>query len=388
MSSAISTRPQAVTALRAMASSLSMAVDLDSTLDLIAEKTTEVMHVDSCTIYLLDEDAKTLRLRATTGLRKQVLGIATLGYGEGMTGAALAENRPIYARYARNHPNFKLIDAIREESFQSLLAIPLCLENRPIGALNVQTTRQHNFSQDEIDVLLLIGELAAGALTKAQLYDQQTAQLAEMRQLAAENARLTNSKAILREMHHRIKNNLQMVTMLMQLQLPEAHHTETKDALKSNIHRIRSIATVHEVLSEKGFRLVDVKDVLTRLASATMQAVTTENRPITITVLGDTITLPSQAATAIALSVNELVTNAVEHAFVGRNSGKIEITFGKSAEEIIVRVCDNGIGIGDTQRRGLGLEIVDTLITEDLSGSLQFKVGDGTEVTIRIPREN
>ena len=83
--------------LREIARSLSAAWDLDTTLDLIARKTTEVMGVNSCTIYLLDTDNQTLRLRASTGLARQALGRATLQIGEGMTGHAVARNRPIYA---------------------------------------------------------------------------------------------------------------------------------------------------------------------------------------------------------------------------------------------------------------------------------------------------
>ena len=85
-------RLPALAALRAIARSLSAAWDLDTTLDLIARKTTEVMGVESCTIYLLDTDGATLRLRASTGLSPQALGRATLQVGEGMTGLAVAEN--------------------------------------------------------------------------------------------------------------------------------------------------------------------------------------------------------------------------------------------------------------------------------------------------------
>src|SRR5688572_30249691 len=92
-----SSRPQALTALRAIARALSAAWDLDTTLDLIARKTTEVMAVDSCTIYLPDPDGRTLRLRATTGLARRALGRATLQVGEGMTGYAVESGRPIHA---------------------------------------------------------------------------------------------------------------------------------------------------------------------------------------------------------------------------------------------------------------------------------------------------
>src|SRR5690606_28535171 len=107
-------RTQSFAALREIARSLSAAWDLDTTLDLIARKTTEVMGVNSCTIYLLDTDGQTLRLRASTGLARQALGRATLQIGEGMTGHAVARNRPVYAADAQHDPHFKWVDDTEE----------------------------------------------------------------------------------------------------------------------------------------------------------------------------------------------------------------------------------------------------------------------------------
>lgn len=379
------TRPQAFIALREIARALSAAWDLDTTLDLIARKTTEVMHVQSCTIYLLDPDGTALRLRASTGLAKRALGRATLSVGEGMTGAAVLRNEPVFAADAQHDPLFKWVDHTDERQFRSLLAIPLVLDGRPIGALNVQTAEPHHYTQAEIDVLLLIGDLAAGALAKAQLYDQQKRQLDELRTL--KDAQLATNAAIIREMHHRIKNNLQTVAMLMQLQLPDASQLNARRVLETNIHRIRSIAAVHDMLSEKGFQLVDVKGVLQRIAQTTSEQLTRPRQEITIAVRGENLELNSRVATALAVVVNELIQNSVEHAFTGRGSGRIDISLGRSPESLIVLVRDDGIGLPQDYRRSLGLEIAQTLIEEDLGGSLRFnRLESGTEISIRIPR--
>jgi signal transduction protein with GAF and PtsI domain len=530
------TRPQAVAALREIARALSAAWDLDTTLDLIARKTTEVMHVDSCTIYLLDPDSDTLRLRASTGLSRRALGRATLKVGEGMTGYAVQSNQPIYAADAQEDPHFKQVTEAEETSYRSLLAVPLVIETRPLGALNVQTLSTHEFTADEIEVLSLVGDLAAGALAKAQLYDKQRRQIEELRALAQisevatspqylddildvvtelaaqamgaavcsiflldesgetltlrsakrtsssyrprpplrlgegiigqvvltgklayipdvrmdkqylgaelareeglvsllsaplsvrernigvlncytnetvyfteeqmtlfttlanqtalaiENARLVTNAAVVREMHHRIKNNLQTVAMLMQLQIPDADRLDTRQVLETNIHRIRSIAAVHESLSEQGFRLVDVKDVLERITQATAETMLRPDQNVEIVVFGESLPLPSRAATALTLVVNELVQNALEHAFVDRRVGRVEISLGRSPDELIILVRDNGRGLPPNLEYGLGLELTTTLITDDLHGGFKFNAlaGGGTEVSIRLPRE-
>lgn len=529
------TRPEAVTALREIARALNAAWDLDSTLDLIAQKTTEVMQVDSCSIYLLDPDGESLRLQGSTGLAKRAVGRITLKVGEGMTGYAVQKNEPVFATDAQHDPHFKWVEEANETPFYSLLAVPLASDSVVIGAMNVQTKRSHQFNQEEVEILSLIGDLAAGALAKAQLLDQQRQQITEMQALAEvsevvtsplylddildvvtemaaqvmktavcsifllsedgthlelrsamrsqspyrhrpplplgqgaisqvvqkgqpiyiadvrsdpnylgselakeeglvsllsvplsvrehvigvlngytavrrrfseeektwfatlanqtalaiENSRLVTNTAIVREMHHRIKNNLQTVAMLMQLQLSEADKLDTREVLQTNMHRIRSIAAVHEVLSDKGFRLVDVKTVLEQITRTTAETMTTPHQEITIHVFGESLQLPSRAATALTLIVNELVQNAVEHAFTGKESGKIEISLGHSPEELIVIVKDDGIGMADNAARGLGLELAETLVTDDLRGRIKFNrpPAGGTEVSLRLPR--
>jgi two-component sensor histidine kinase len=191
----------------------------------------------------------------------------------------------------------------------------------------------------------------------------------------------------MREMHHRIKNNLQTVAMLMQLQIPDAGQLDARRVLQTNIHRIRSIAAVHEILSEKGFRLVDVKDVLQRIAQTTSEQLTRPQQDITITVHGELLELNSRAATALAVVVNELVQNSLEHAFASRQQGHIDISLGRGPESLIVLVRDDGVGLPDDYRSSLGLEIAQALVQEDLGGTLRFnRLESGTEVSIRLPR--
>lgn len=531
---AITNPTRRLLAMREMVRSLSAARDLDTTLDLIANKTTEVMHVDSCTIYLLDPDGLTLRLRATTGLSKRALGRSTLRVGEGMTGHAVYLGAPVFAARAQDDPLFKRVDEADETIYQSLLAVPLVVQDEPIGALNVQTIERIAFSHDDVETLSLIADIAAGALVHAQLHDKQARQLAELQTLAQvseavtspqylddildvvtemaaqvmkaaacsiflldesqrylrlhsakrlngrygprpplelgqgvigrvaatgeavyvpdvrvypqyvgkerareeglvsllavplsvrdrvigvlccytavpttfseeqqslfltlanqtalaiENAQLITNTAVVREMHHRIKNNLQTVAMLMQLQMAEADRLDTRQVLETNMHRIRSIAAVHEVLSEKGFRLVDVKDVLVRITRATAETMVPPGLQLELVVHGEPLQLPSRAATALALVVNELVQNALEHAFVGRDHGRVAISLGRSAEQFIVLVRDDGLGLPETLTRNLGLEIAQTLVEDDLRGVIKFnRLQSGTEISIRMPR--
>jgi two-component sensor histidine kinase len=287
---------------------------------------------------------------------------------DSVIGSVLATGQPIYVANVQTDARYLGKELARQEGLVSLLSVPLSVRDRVIGVFNCYSTEPRQFNEEQQTLFVTLANQTA---------------------LAIENARLVTNTAVVREMHHRIKNNLQTVAMLMQLQLGDADRLDTREVLQTNIHRIRSIAAVHEILSEKGFRLVDVKDVLERISQATAETMSHPDQVLTIRVFGDPLTLPSKPATAIALVVNELVQNSLEHAFADRSAdGQIDISLGRSPEEIIIIVRDNGSGLPDTIQTGLGLEIVETLVQEDLNGRLKFNrpPQGGTEISLRLPR--
>jgi two-component sensor histidine kinase len=149
-----------------------------------------------------------------------------------------------------------------------------------------------------------------------------------------------------------------------------------------------SIAAVHETLSEQGLRVVDVKDVLERVTRSIGETMLTAGQGIAIAVTGDRLVLPSREATSLSLATSELVQNAVEHAFVGRDNGRILVQLQVGSTESAVIVEDDGIGNTRTQApiKGLGLQIVETLVSDDLKGRLELLASPtGTRAIVRFP---
>jgi two-component sensor histidine kinase len=197
---------------------------------------------------------------------------------------------------------------------------------------------------------------------------------------------VTNA-AVVREMHHRIKNNLQTVAMLLRMQQSEGNGGSSAGALQSSIGRIMAIAAVHELLSRQGFALVDIRQVTERIIRLTSQSMVRPDLKAEITVEGESLLLPSRPATSLALVINELLQNALEHAFAGRTEGRVRILLARTPEDTLVEIRDDGVGMADAEPRAkLGLEIVQTLVREDLCGKLAFQAGpEGTRAVIRIP---
>ena len=122
--------------------------------------------------------------------------------------------------------------------------------------------------------------------------------LANQTALAIENARLVTNAAVVREMHHGVENNLQTVAMLLRMEASSGKNLSARDAtevVQISVNRILSIAAVHEILSQEGFRFVDVKDVAERIARLTAQNMLSPDRRIGVHVTGEAIVLPVEA---------------------------------------------------------------------------------------------
>jgi uroporphyrinogen-III synthase len=159
-------------ALRDITRAITSASSLDKILNLITTKTARAMEMDSCSIYLLDEKRDYLVLKATTGLAPEAIGHARLRLGEGLTGYAAQVGQPVAAADASADPRYKYLPETNEKQFHSLLAVPLIARGKVIGAINVQTRVGHEYSRDQIELLSIIADVAAGELEKAVLYDE------------------------------------------------------------------------------------------------------------------------------------------------------------------------------------------------------------------------
>ena len=162
-------------------------LDLDEVFDLIAHKVAEALETDACFVYLYDEAANELVLRASYGTRvEDMTRVPKMRPGEGITGSAAAERAPVMiAREAHLDPRFKHFPNLREAHYQSILAVPILARDRLEGALNVRTEAAREFSGDEIDLLMAIAGQVAQAIENAKLYEHAQRRVAELEALAA-----------------------------------------------------------------------------------------------------------------------------------------------------------------------------------------------------------
>lgn len=203
-----------------------------------------------------------------------------------------------------------------------------------------------------------------------------------------EQALILKSVAI-KEMHHRVKNNLQTIASLLRLQMRRTDSAETKEVLGESMNRILSIASTHEVLSQSGVDEVMLGAVINNIRSNTLRYFESpRTADISIEIEGDDFAVDSDIATSIAMVVNELLQNSFKYAFQGRNEGLVRVIVIRGDLYSKIQVVDNGIGfnVDAIGKSSLGLSIVQTLVKDKLKGNLELESspeGTSTVFTFR-----
>jgi two-component system, sensor histidine kinase PdtaS len=213
----------------------------------------------------------------------------------------------------------------------------------------------------------------------------------EVTELRRHERLLLYKDATIREIHHRVKNNLQTVASLLRLQSRRLNIEEAKEALNESVRRISSIALVHETLSQESRQRVSFDKVARRLVDMLSAGLTDPTHPVKIALEGDAGELPAEVATPLALVLSELVQNSVEHAFVGRDGGRIDVELVRGPAMLSLYVRDDGVGVPDdwdlVRDAKLGLQIAQTLLETELGGGLVVERAEtgGTICTAELP---
>ncbi len=202
---------------------------------------------------------------------------------------------------------------------------------------------------------------------------------------------LLSKEATIREIHHRVKNNLQTVAAMLRLQARRATTAEAKEALAEAELRVAAIAVVHESLSAEAGERVDFDEIVDRVVGLVRDlapAYAAGGPSARIVREGSWGSLPSDFATPLAMIVSELLHNAVEHA----RATTIHVLLGRddASDSLVMTVADDGVGLPegfDASEPGLGLSIVTSLVTGDLHGECDVIGGPGlgTRVHVQVP---
>lgn len=219
--------------------------------------------------------------------------------------------------------------------------------------------------------------------------------LRDVSELRRRDRLLLTKDATIREIHHRVKNNLQTISSLLRLQARRLSSSEAKVAVAESVRRIRTIALVHETLSHELGDDISFIEILRPLMRLVEEGLQSADRPVHFVVRGEGGRLPATVATPLSVVILELLQNAVDHAFPeGSAGGSVVVSLSHDEYSLRVRIVDNGTGLKPdfelSKATGLGLSIVRTLVTTELAGSIEMRramCSDGIEAGIEMTQD-
>ncbi len=357
-------RTRELAALYAVAAAINESLNEAEALAQALKQVLPVLNLDSGRIYLWDPNTDQLTLVASQG-DPELLDPTetTITPGECLCGLAVARSLPVTAQDVSNDPRVSR-DGCRRHGGRACAAVPLLARERALGVLHVASGNAGRLSDGDLALLRSVAAQIGAAVENFRLRE--------------EARRAETLTTLIQEMHHRIKNNLQTVADLLSLEMSTSPSPAARKSLRDSISRIKSIAAVHELLSLEQLRLTDITELARQVCDISLKHLVRPDQRVSATVEGPAIFLPSKQATALALVMNELIANALEHAFnPNSRDGRLSIVTAQDGAEVTVTVTDNGQGLlpgfNLSARRGMGLQIAQTLVEKDLAGNLRLQ---------------
>jgi len=307
--------------------------------------------------------------------------------GEGLTGLIAQTGETIYIAEDSSHDPRIERPVIEAEGLNSFIGVPVYAENEIVAVMNVLSRPPVKLKEDEINLISSIGLHVGSAIKNAWLFEE--------RKKAEELVRLSlrEKEVMLQEIHHRVKNNLQVISSLFSLQNRFVRDMETSKLLRDCQSRIKAMALVHEKLYQsETLAHIKIKEYISDMTSNLLSFHELDPAKINLTLDIDNITLDVNTAIPCGLILNELITNSLMHAFPGDRKGIIHISARlKDKDEITLIVSDNGIGLPEdidvSTIESLGLIIIETLINQ-LNGNIEIDRSNGTKFHIIFRRKN
>ena len=215
----------------------------------------------------------------------------------------------------------------------------------------------------------------------------------DVTELKKKDEQLLVKSVVIKEIHHRVKNNLQTIASLLRLQERRAQCSETRLVLRDCINRVNSIALVHEFLSQQDNGVIDIAQAARGIYEAIMSSMVAPNLNLRTSFTAEAANLPSEQATSVALILNELLQNAVEHGFENKETGCLDVAFTVLDDHYELCVEDDGWGLPEgfeiSSSKSLGLKIIKIMVESDLKGrfTLEPRPAGGTKACVYIPRQ-
>jgi two-component system, sensor histidine kinase PdtaS len=342
-------------------------LELDRVLQIITTQAVQLSGSERSCIFELDSEKQHLHIVANYGLEgADVQGVEIL-VGQCCAGRAVQDGRPTMAIDCLHNDEgcFLRQDPMISSEIHSVLCVPLEVKRNILGCICIYSSHRHQLSQEQMQLVVTFANEAAIAIDNARLYEE-TRRGLELK------------SALLRELHHRVKNNLATVASILSLQRRRTRSAEVRKILAESVNRVQGLAATHDLLSHEDVSEARVDDVARKIvgvANANLRPLDTQ---ITFEVNPCAVVIPSRAVAILALVLNEMVSNAIKHGMSGMREGIVTISGREEDGVVIVEVLDTGNGpplsesLEEDESEGLGLSLIRNLMG-DIGGEFALR---------------
>ena len=352
-----------------VSSIIASTLNLDEVLQIITTQAVHLSGAERSCIFELDADTQRLHIIAHYGLDSVVANHVQLGMGQCCAGRAVQTGRPkvgFDCFHADKHCVFHSDPFISSE-IHSVLCVPLQVKKKVLGCICIYSSHRHPISQEQMQLVITFANEAAIAIDNARLYEE-TRRGLELKSV------------LLRELHHRVKNNLATVAGILSLQMRRTKSPEVRRTLAESVNRVQGLAATHDLLAHEDVSEARVDDIARKIVGVANSNLKPPDKHITFDVQPCPIVIPSRGVSILALILNEMVSNAIKHGMARQSEGEITIRAWEDDGWVVVQVVDNGSGPsftlpleeGNESSEGLGLSLIKNLAI-DLGGRFSLR---------------
>ena len=354
--------------------------DLDGSLKKLIESDSKVLNVNDVSVWFFNQNKTEMECFDNYNLNKN-------SHENGKK--FKVENISNYLDLLKQSLSLAVVDALNDSRIEelqvslkptgttSLLDVPIWINGDVVGILCHRNIEKRNWSFEDQDFAASIANMISTYLESSE------------RKQAEEKIKesLKEKELLLREIHHRVKNNMQIISSLLSLQSSYLEDEEAVKTLEESRSRVKSMALIHEKLYKSdSLAKIDFTEYVKSLCSNLMFTYVEDPEKIRIKTEGDSINLNVDTSIPCGLIINELVTNSIKHAFPHR-SGEINLKLDASQDDFSITVRDNGIGfpkdLDFENTKTLGLQLVTNLVNQ-IDGDIELCRDNGTQFEIRF----
>ena len=354
--------------IRRVSTAIASTLNLDEVLHIITTQAVHLSGAERCCIFELDPDRRQLHVLAHYGLNSNLATHIQIGVGQCCAGRAVQTGRPIMAVDCFHDDEHCILhsDPFVSSEIHSVLCVPLQVKQKILGCICIYSSHRHLLSPEQEQLVITFANEAAIAIENARLYEE-TRRGLELKSV------------LLRELHHRVKNNLATVAGILSLQRRRTKSTEVRNILSESVNRVQGLSATHDLLAHEDVSEARLDDIARKIVGVANTNLNPPDKHISFEVVPSAIVIPSRAVTILALAMNEMISNAIKHGLAGQSRGTITIRGFEEEGTVIVQVIDTGPPFeasleeaGEGNSEGLGLSLIKNLIG-DLGGKFSLR---------------